>query len=66
MMNTRLSGVPMKELSDTQLTFREGFAYLTPVAYFENPTSCNYSVMKTFASYMAEILCPFHFMHFFS
>lgn len=44
----------MKELSDAQLTFLKGFAYLTSLAYFENPSSCNYSIMKTFASYMVK------------
>lgn len=66
MMNIRFSEVPMKELSDTQITFLEGFAYLTTLAYFENSSSSNYSVMKTFASYMEKILCLFHVMHFFS
>lgn len=62
-MKIRFSEVPVKE-SDTQLTFLEGFAYLTSLAYFENPSNRNYSVMKTFASYMAKVWRLFDFMHF--
>lgn len=39
----------MEELSDTKLTLLEGFAYLTSLAYFENPSSCSYSVVETFS-----------------
>lgn len=56
----------MRQLSGTQLTFLEGFVYLTSLAYSENPGSCNCSVMKASANYMAKILCLFQSMHFFS
>lgn len=38
----------MKELPNTQLIFLVGFAHVTSLAYFENPSNCNYSIMRPF------------------
>lgn len=64
-MNISFSEALKEEFSDTKLTLLEGFAYLTSLAYFENPSNCNYAVVKTFSGYVAKVLCLFHFMHFF-
>lgn len=55
----------MKELPNTQLIFLVGFAHVTSLAYFENPSNCNYSIMRPFKLH-GKSLVPFSFHAFLS